>query len=237
MAKFKLAAFGKKISGRMSSVVYRETRFGTEMAEFEAPSNPRTPAQQKVRSDFQKATTQWRTLTSTQVKQWKAYAATQLVTQKITTQLYKSMGFNAFVKLAAKWYAVNNTGTAPATPPAAPFTGDAISVSANSEAAGTILFTATAANATNVTTALLVQRVSGPNSDPVDEAYKVAKYNKFTAGVGLSTTVSVLPGYYAVGYQFVNTATGQTTSPVFQAAVIGPVGFTVSSSDTKKKAA
>lgn len=237
MAKLKLAPFIQAISGRMGGIVYRSTKFGTEMAEFEAPSNPETPAQVAVRTAFTKSAKQWPTLTAAQVAAWNAYGKGQINEEEITEETYTSEGFNAFLKLASKWYAVNSTGSAPTTPPTTGFNGDNITVSATSEAAGTIQFSATAANGTNVTTALLVQKLKNPTNKPRKGAFKVAKYNKFTAGVGLSTTVSVAPGYYAVGYQFVNTATGQMTSPVFQAAVIGPVGFTVSSSDTKKKAA
>ncbi|HRI43113.1 MAG TPA: hypothetical protein PLL78_02745 [Fimbriimonadaceae bacterium] len=235
MARLKLAPHLLAMSGRMASVVYKVTRFGTEMAEFEAPSNPNTPAQQTVRNNFRKSAQQWRTLTSPQAAAWRAYAATKHVEEEITTERYKPTGFNMFVKLAAKWFAVNpNQSTAPSNPPTSSFAGDTISLIASSEGAGTIEFTASGANAANMTTAILFQRVSGPNSVPVDGAYKIAKYFRFQSG-SLSTTISVPPGYYAVGYQFVNTATGQTVTPVHLANLVGPVGFTMVSSGTSGK--
>ncbi len=101
MAKIKLAAFMQAISGRMGGVVYKSTRFGTEMAEFEAPSNPRTTSQTAVRSAFTKSTQQWRTLTTSQAASWREYASTRYFEEEITTVRYRTTGFNAFVALAA----------------------------------------------------------------------------------------------------------------------------------------
>lgn len=234
MARVRLAPYMTAISGRMGGVVYKKTRFGTEMAEFEAPSNPNTSAQQTVRSNFRKSAQQWRTLTLAQAAAWRAYAAQQSIEEEVTTERYKPTGFNMFLKLAAKWFAVNpGQSSAPASPPTTSFAGDSITLTASSEGAGTIDFTASGPNAANVTTAILFQRVSGPNSDPVDGAYKIAKYFRFVSGT-LSTSINVPPGYYAVGYQFVNTATGQTVSPVHLANLVGPVGFTMVSNQTAK---
>ncbi|MCC7435388.1 MAG: hypothetical protein IT363_11945 [Methanoregulaceae archaeon] len=221
----------------MGGVVYKSTRFGTEMAEFGAPTNPNTSAQQAARSSFKKATQQWRTLNLTQATAWRNYAAQLYTDGYITLKRYKPNGFNAFVKLAAKWYAVNASGTAPTTPPATAFSGDSITVTVDFENPGVIDFTASAPNAANVTTALLIQKVSSGIADPVEGAYKIGKYFRFIIGT-LSTTVSVAPGYYAVGYQFVNTATGQTSAPIFL-GVIGPVSFQMvqGGQDRKRKAA
>lgn len=225
------------MSGRMGGVVYKMTRFGTEMAEFESPTNPNTAAQQAVRNNFKKSTQQWRTLNMTQATAWRDYADKLSLEEEITQKKYKPTGFNAFVKLAARWYAVNASGTAPATPPATAFEGDTITVTVESENPGVIDFTASAPNATDVTTALLLQKVSSAIADPVDGAYKIGKYFRFITGT-LSTTVTVPPGYYAVGYQFVNTATGQVSPPVYL-NIIGPVSFRMvdGGQNTKKKAA
>lgn len=226
MAKIKLAPFMQTLSGRMGGVVYKSTRFGTEMAEFEAPTNPNTSAQQAVRSSFTKATQQWRNLTTAQAAAWRAYASTRYISEEITNQRYHPTGFNAFVALAAKWFAVNpGQTTAPANPPTTSFAGDVITVTAAPTAANTLTFTASAGNATNVTTALLIQRVSNANAEAIEGNYKNAQYFRFTS-LALTRNVTVTPGYWAVGYQFVNTATGQTSSPVFL-GIIGPVGFTM----------
>ncbi len=237
MAKLRLAPFLEAMSGRMGGVVYKSTRFGTEMAEFEAPTNPNTAAQQAVRNNFKKSTQQWRTLNVTQATAWRDYADELSIEEDITQKKYKSRGFNTFVRLAARWYAVNASGTAPTTPPATAFAGDTITVTAESENPGVIDFTASAPNGTNITTALLLQKVSSAIADPVDGAYKIGKYFRFITGT-LSTTVTVPPGYYAVGYQFVNTATGQVSPPVYL-NIIGPVSFQMvdGGQNTKKKAA
>lgn len=237
MAKMKLAPFVQALSGRMGGVVYKSTRFGTEMAEYEAPSNPNTAAQQAVRNNFKKATQQWRNLSVNQAAAWRTYAATSYTEEFITNKRYKPTGFNAFVKLAAKWFAVNTGSTAPANPPATAFAGDTITVTADFETPGQIDFTASGANGANVTTAILYQKLPNGNADPVDGAYKIGKYFRFQTG-SLSTPLTVAPGYYAVGYQFVSTATGQTSSPIWL-GVIGPVSFEMvdGGAGTKKKAA
>jgi hypothetical protein len=146
------------------------------------------------------------------------------------------------VAFGSKFLAVNPLQlTPPANPPTGPFSGDTIQITASTPSAGVLEFTASGPNSTNVTTELLFQKVSNGNADPVDGAYKIAKYNKFQSG-SLTTQVTVTPGYYAVGYRFVSTATGQMTAPVFT-SIVGPVGFSVveggasSAPSARKKAA
>lgn len=241
MARLRLAPFLEGMSGRMGGVVYKLTKFGTEMANFEAPSNPQTDSQNAVRNSFRKATQQWRTLTANQAEAWRTYASERYHEEEITEQRYRSTGFNAFVALACKWFAVNpNQATAPASPPATPYGGDTITVVPDAETPGVITFTASGANNASSTTALLVQKLSGPNSEPTPGAYTIKKYFKFEVGT-LATDVTVAPGYYAVAYQFVNTSTGQMTGIHYVEGIVGPVGFAMveggRSSSKQKKAA
>lgn len=231
MAKINLAPFISSISGRMGGVVYKNTRFGTALSAYESPSNPNTAAQRAVRNSFTKATQAWRNLTPAQAGAWNTWAST-----------YGNSnwsGFNWFVSFTSKWYAVNGfNGHAPVNPPSNWFNGDNISVKATASN-GKITWTASGSNASGVTTALVYQRVSGPNSTPNWNNFKTAKYNSFSNG-SFTTSFNVAPGYYAVGYYFVNTKTGQAMSPVYQAGILGPVSFTVvtggnTSTSTKKR--
>ncbi len=236
VARLRLAPFLKGISGRMASVVYKVTKFGTDMAEFEAPSNPRTGGQIAVRGAFTKATKQWKNLTRVQADAWRAYAQRQFLEEPIGQNTYRPRGFNAFVALAAKYFAVNPTeAAAPANPPTAPFDGDVIGITVAAGLGGTVVWTATAPNSASVTTALLVQRVPNGNADPVDGAYKIARFNQFQTGQ-LQASVQVGPGFYAVGYQFTSRTTGQVSEPVYQATIVGPVSFGEAGGRTKKAA-
>ncbi len=233
MAKINLAPFISSISGRMGGVVYKNTRYGTALSAYESPSNPNTAAQRAVRNSFTKATQAWRNLTPAQAGAWNTWAST-----------YGNSnwsGFNWFVSFTSKWYAVNGfNGHAPVNPPSNWFNGDSINVKATASN-GKITWTASGSNASGVTTALVYQRVSGPNSTPNWNNFKTAKYNSFSNG-SFTTTFNVAPGYYAVGYYFVNTKTGQAMSPVYQAGILGPVSFAVvtggnTSTSTKKRTA
>lgn len=70
---------------------------------------------------------------------------------------------------------------------------------------------------------------------PMPNAYRTKVHFKFASG-SLSTTVPVAPGYYAVGYEFVSTATGQE-SPRVLLGKVGPVSLSVRTSKPAKKAA
>jgi hypothetical protein len=235
MARLRLAPFLDGISGRMAGVVYRVTKFGTDMAEFQAASNPRTPPQTAVRSAFNKATKQWKNLTRPQADAWRAYAKGLFRFEPIGENMVRPTGFNAFVALAAKYFAVTpGAATAPASPPQAPFDGDSITVTVAPGPGGTLIFTASGANATNVTTALLVQRVPNANAAAIRGRWRIAQFKAFAAG-SLTAQVQVGPGFYAVGYQFTSAATGQVSDPVYLPAIVGPVSFSVR--DGGKKAA
>lgn len=77
-----------------------------------------------------------------------------------------------------------------------------------------IQFTASAPNAPGVTTELLLQPLESAVRRTYLEKYRHAAFFAFAAGA-LSVEVPVpTPGWYACGYRFVNTATGQDTGVV-----------------------
>jgi hypothetical protein len=206
------------------------------MRERTTPKNPKTAAQMAVRSAFSKATKQWANLSTANVAAWAQWANSYSNTQETTDKEYKSAGFNAFVKLSAKWYAVNSTGTAPVNPPTSTFAGDNITLTATAVAGG-VKFTASGANTSGTTTALLIARTGGKNRTANASQYREKAYFKFASGT-LETTVTLPAGYVAAGYSFVNTATGQETQHVILGNV-GQVTFAVTegNANPKKKAA
>lgn len=236
MAKVKLSAFSTALSGKLGNLSFSNTKEGTIMRERVTPKNPKSAAQVAVRSAFSKATKQWANLSTANITAWANYASSYSNTQETTDKEYKSAGFNAFVKLAAKWYAVNSTGTAPTNPPTSTFNGDNITITATAVAGG-VKFNASAANSNGVTTALLIAKLGGKNRTANASQYREKAYFSFAAG-SLTTTVSVPAGYVAAGYSFVNTATGQETAHVLLGNV-GAVTYAVADGgkSSSKKAA
>lgn len=239
MAIMKLGNAFQAVSGRSGNAVYRSTKNGTEFAVRPFVNNPQTPAQNDVRDAFSKVTKQWKSLTPAQVKLWNDYADARVETERITGSRTTRSGFNWFVAYGVRYLLVNPSQTAaPASPPTSDYAGDPITISAepSEQAGGGIVFSASAANGANSTTALLVQRLRNANSKP-GKQYRTIAHFKFVSGT-LQTTVPLSPGYYAVGTQFVNTATGEETR--FESlGIVGPVSLAVAghATSSKKKAA
>lgn len=237
MAKVKLSIFATKLSGKAGNVVFNNTKEGTVMRERTTGANPQTAAQVAVRTALTRASRQWATLTTAQVAAWEAYGKRDRETQTVTGKSFNQEGFNAFVELAAKYYLVNpGPGTAPVNPPTASFFADSVGISVASQA-GALVFTATAANSANVKTALMVQPLASKNRQAMKDGFRTKSYVAFAAGA-LTASVTVPAGYYACGYQFVNTLTGQV-SGIYYINSASPV--TVSLADSvpakSKKAA
>ena len=234
IALLKLSSFVKGISGKSGNAVYRITKYGTEIADRPTVNNPDTPAQNVIRNAFSKVTKQWKTLTTAQAAAWNAYAATRAETERASGVKATRSGFNWFVGFGTRYLTVNPLqNAAPTSPPATDFVGDAISITPAAQAGG-IKFTASAANASKTTTALLIQKLRNGNAKP-GKQYLTKQHFQFTSG-SLNTVVSLPPGVYSVGYQFVNIDTGQETDMVLLGTV-GPVTFVVSGSESNKKAA
>lgn len=234
MAKVKLSSFARGVSGSTSNAVYRLTKFGTELADRPISNNPNTPSQSAVRGAFSKVTKQWKTLSATQAAAWNAYAANITETEQISGTKVKRTGFNWFVALGARYLWINDSATtAPVTPPANAFVGDALKITATAVAGG-IKFSAPAANSAGTTTALQVQKLTSGNGKS-GKAYTTKAHFQFKTG-GLESTVLLAPGTYSVAIQFVELATGQETVRTVIGKV-GPVSFAVQNAPAQKKAA
>jgi hypothetical protein len=216
MAKAKLSGYFQSIQGRIGDMIFTDTKVGTVMRADETPANPRTAGQNTYRAYFAKAAKGYPALTPSQADSWRVYAAGLRKVDADTKETYAPTGFNAFTSLAAKFYAANgNVGTPPTTPPATPFAGDSITLTAVATS-GKVTFTASGANAANVTTELRLQPLKNANRKPSSHGYRIRAYNAFTAGVGGNVKdVTVPPGYYAAAYRFVNKLTGESTPLVY----------------------
>lgn len=232
MALFKLGAFAQSISGKAGNSVFRSTRSGTVVTDHVIPTNPDTAAQQDVRGYFRKATTKFATFSASVKTSWANYAKNQFTTSKAGKRRSKT-AINVYAGLGSKILQVNPTATLPEAVPATPFEGDSITLLVEAESPGTLTFTASGPNASGVTTELLIQPLVSPTRKPLKGAYRTATFFTFTSGT-LTKNVTVPPGYYAAGYRFVRTATGQDSQMV--QLPVTTVSLAVETGKTKKAA-
>lgn len=237
MAKAELSVLLQGLSGKAGNVVFSKGKDGTHVRPHVKGENPNTPAQQFIRENFTTASGVYRTFDSSQLQAWKNYALYQTNSDPLDGSKYKPTAFNAFMKLACKFLQVTPGGTIPTTPPATGFNGDTVDLTVTG-GTGELTFTASQANATGVTTEILLQPIANANRKPQAKAYRHKQFHTFTAG-NLTLDVTVPVGYYAAGYRFVKTATGQAST--LQTLAVQGVTLALeqggSSSKTTKKAA
>jgi hypothetical protein len=207
MAKVIADGFGIKLHGKAGNVVFAQTRFGLVVRPRTVPRNPRTPAQLASRDRLTRASAAYRALTDAQLAAWSAYARTLSRTSPAGGPPYVPAAQNVFVGLAAKFLQVNPGESIPLDPPAAPFLGDGITVTASAVSGG-VEFAASGPNAVGVVTELLIQPLARAARAPKERGYRPQAFVAFAPG-SLSYTVSVTPGAYAPAIRFVRAATGQ----------------------------
>jgi len=213
MAEAQLGVLLQSLAGKAGTAVFQRSSNGIVVRPRVKGANPRTPAQEAVRAALTKASRDWASFNPAQVAEWRQFASFQVHHDQISGKGYKPQGINAYMELACKFYLVNPNGTAPTTPPATPFEGDTVTITATADT-GTITFTASGANAANVTTEFLLQPLRNANRKPQKNGYRSKGFFAFSAG-NLSHEIEVPSGYYAAGYRFVNSATGQATEPKY----------------------
>lgn len=209
MAFLRLGAFADSLSGKSGNTVFRKTKGGTVVSDHVIPDNPNTLAQQGVRNNFRRATTNFSTLSDAQVQAWNTFAGNFTHRTK-GGKLRAKSGINVYAGLVSKMLQVNPSATMPTAPPSSAFTGDSITITAESETTGTVTFTASAANASGITTELLLQPLRNSHRHPQPQGYRTKAFFTFTSGT-LTKNVTVPAGYYAAAYRFVKTSTGQET--------------------------
>ena len=213
MAKFAFSALVENASGRMGSVVWTRARNGATARTWTQVSNPRTNAQTQVRQSFAQAARTFANMTPAQAAAWNAYGQTITRTNPLNGKTYHPAGIDIFMAYATKFLQLSPSGTIPVAPPASPFVGDSISLTAESESPGVISFNASGPNSAGVTTELLIQKLPGSNRKPNPEGYQHAAFKVFTSG-SLKQDVNVVAGHYAAAYRFVKNSTGQATELV-----------------------
>jgi hypothetical protein len=207
MAKVIADGFGIRLHGKAGNVVFAQTRFGLVVRPRTIPRNPRTPAQMASRDRLTRASAAYRALSPAQLAAWAAYARTLTRTSPVGGPPYVPAAQNVFVGLAAKFLQVNPGESIPLDPPAAPFFGDGITVTASAVSGG-VEFAASGPNAAGLVTELLLQPLTRAARAPKERGYRPQAFVAFAPG-SLTYTVPAAPGAYAPAIRFVRAATGQ----------------------------
>ena len=209
MAKIALSGELQDIRGKVGTNVYTKSHTGPVLRVKVKGTVTHTPAQTSVRSAFTRASAAFKNMTPAQVTNWRNYALTITKKNTVNGKAYHPTPINAFNGLTSKFLQINPAGTVPLTPPSSSFTGDTLTITV-AGGTGSLAWTANAANAANIKTEFLAQRLVSQNRVPTYKGYRSKGFLAFAAG-GLTGTVFVSSGYYAVAYRYVNTLTGQET--------------------------
>lgn len=231
MANIAYSAMLQEARGKMGTVVFTAAKNGPTARVKASVKNPKTASQRTVRAYLTRAAKTFKGFTTAQYNAWNAFGATQVRSNPITGETYTLSGISAFVELTTKFLQVSPNGTIPLAPPTSDFTGDTVTVTATA-GVGQVTFTGSSPNGSGITTELLLQRLPSRNRKPNPEGYVSAGFRAFAPG-SLEFVATVPAGFYAAGYRFVRTATGQATDIV--ALPVQTVTLSVEQGDTRGK--
>ena len=205
MATVKLPAIMDGYSGKLGTLVFRQTRQGTQMIERVQPKQPNTPAQQASRERLRRVGQAWRGMTVEQAAAWRVYANGL----GRDPRGFRMDPNNVFSRLALRVLQVNPSAPIPLEPPTTPFTGDAIAAQIVA-APGEVVLQVSQGNAPGVVTEVLLQKLASVHRAAYAEKYRSQGFSAWVTG-GV-VRVPVKPGVYAVAVRTVRTATGQSGS-------------------------
>ncbi len=155
-----------------------------------------------------KAARAFRNLTAPQMQAWRAYAAAQNRTDKLTGRTYAPAANSIFAGLAAKLLQIDPQAELPTAPPSSPFRSDSIRVTAQ-PAAGGITFIPSAPNSEGILTELILQPLKSIHRTPNPRSYRTMAFTSFAEGQPVTIPTRLTP--YAPAYRFVDSATGQSS--------------------------
>lgn len=197
MAKAKNGIAVAGLHGRLGNVVLQRAGEGLVVREMVVPYDPRTPAQLASRNRMQDVAAYWSRLGDAERAAWAEFAPERT--------------YQAYLGLTSKWLARHPGEEPPTMPPGSPFFGDAVEITLLDPEPGRLVVRASRANAPDVATEILVQRLAGRWRKPREEKYRFAAFLTFTPD-GLTQRVLLSPGAYAVAYRFLRTTSGQCTA-------------------------
>lgn len=218
MSRVILSGLLNGLSGTTGRLVFVKTATGTRVRARITPHNPQTPAQSAARLRLRQAMAAYATLTDAQLLQWREYAHAVNAQNLQNGRLTALRSNSVFCGLACKYLQVTPDGVVPAVPPATLFLGDGIQITAQA-GANRVQFTASGANASDVQTELLLQKLVTRFRTPQPDKYRTQGFAAFTAD-SLTWETAVPAGWYAAAVRFVQARTGQESALIPLAGIL-----------------
>lgn len=213
MARVRPSVLVDELAGKAGSVVFVNSRVGTLIRPRTKPSSPNSAAQLQIRKNLSYVAGVFRSLTTTKLDQWRNYAQTQSHVQPDTLKTYTPSAINVFTALATKVLQSGGTVDGNFAPPTGPYLGDSLTLAATA-GTGKITFTPSGGTTSgNTKVEILLQPLPSPNRKPNLKHMTTKTFTTFPTGV-LARDITVPVGIYGIAYRFVNTTTGQMTTPV-----------------------
>lgn len=205
-----------RIQGRIGAVNIYNTVSGPALRLRGNSSHRPTSTSSLLRLIHASASAQWSHLTAGQVSAWDTYAQSLDRVNPVNGRHYTPSARTAYMELATVYMRLNPGAFPPVTPPSSPFSGDSVTITITGSVPY-IQWVANHANASDVTTELLLHRLTGRNEKKNPKRLGVAGFVVFGPGGLLAQVRAPFTAMYHTGYRFIRTSTGQM-SPV----VLGP---------------
>ena len=208
MAKVLYSTEIQDLRGRRGGAIFSRARNGATAKNRSVAKSSQTPLQTLTRANLALANAALHTLTAAQVTAWKTFAARLTTRDTVTGHGYSPAWNTVFSGCAMKFLQINPGADVPTDPPSGPFYGDKIAVTAENFG-GELTFFANGANADDVMTELLIEKLPSRQSRPSGK-YLSQEFVAFS-GPGNGQSLTLDGGHYAPAYRFVNIYTGQMT--------------------------
>lgn len=202
------------IRGKLGGQVFTKGRSGATLRVRVKGANPRSAAQSTVRANLAQGSRAASALSSTNRALWVSYGQSLTFHNPVSGAAYNPSWITIYNKLWQDLKLATVGAATPTTPPASPYSGDTITLTA-AGSSGTITWTGSAQQTAGSTTFFLMQKLKSANRTPGAKKYVIAKVLPVPATPFQVTKTGLPAGTYAVGYKFVNTTTGQSSLPVF----------------------
>lgn len=196
------------IRGSIGGDVFSKSRSGHTLRVRVKPRNPRSSSQSDVRALMTNGSRFAKALGSSDVVDWKAYAASITKHNSVSGAPYSPSWITALLQLYIPFFLATPGGTFPTSPPSDPYTGDVITLTA-AGGSGQIQMTGSAQSTSGQTVFVYLEKLKSPNRTPSTSRGKLYSVDPVPATPFHITITGLAAGDYAVRYCFVDTDTGQ----------------------------
>jgi hypothetical protein len=199
-------------SGVYGDSVVAKGRSGYQVRARPKPKYRPTANQAASMARMAQASQAWNELSRAQAEAWNRFAEGITKAGFAAGERYSPTGHNLFTAYGSKLLQLNPLATLPVLPPTSLFAGDFLRLDVSvpgPSAPGAVRLTADRANEGGTVVELLVQKLKNERSAPGARYYTNA-FVTFTEE-GLSHDLALEPGWWALAYREVDTATGQQT--------------------------